>query len=54
MDYTMDEQQYLNPYHVTVMKTDFTRAMVSFIPDILDETRLAIAETFQLPADSSA
>jgi hypothetical protein len=51
MEYTMDEHQYLNPYHITVVKTDLTRAIASLIPDILDETILAVAET--LPADSS-
>ena len=49
----MDEQQYLNPYHVSVVRTDLTRAISSLIPDILDETTLAVAETLQLPADSS-
>jgi len=53
MEYTMDEQQYLNPYHVSVVRTDLTRAISSLIPDILDETTLAVAETLKLPADSS-
>ena len=45
--YTMDKHQLApNPYHYKVLRTDMQRAIPSYIPDIVDESILAMKETF--------
>ena len=43
----MDPHQISNPYHATVIKTDVNRSLTSYIPDILDESILAMDEFFK-------
>jgi len=42
LPYTMDPHQMENPYQATVMRTDVTRAIPTFIPEILEESILAM------------
>jgi hypothetical protein len=49
----MNEQLQHNPFHIAVVRTDLTRAVASLVPEVLDETTLAMAETFKPTADSS-
>ncbi|KAK7063838.1 Ent-kaurene oxidase [Favolaschia claudopus] len=44
--HTMNSRQMAFPYHATVVRTDLTRAISSFIPEIVEETQLAMAEAF--------
>ncbi|KAK7063836.1 Ent-kaurene oxidase [Favolaschia claudopus] len=44
--HTMNSRQMPLPYHTTVVRTDLTRATSSFIPEIVEETQLAMAEAF--------
>ncbi|KAK7026177.1 Ent-kaurene oxidase [Favolaschia claudopus] len=44
--HTMNSKHWTLPYHTTVIRTELTRAMSSFIPEVLDETQLAMAEAF--------
>lgn len=46
LTYTLDDQQTTNPYHANILRTNVNRAISSYIPDILDESILAIQETF--------
>lgn len=47
MKYTMDEFQLPTPHQAKVMRTDATRAIPTFIPEIQDESTLAISETLK-------
>jgi len=53
MDYTMDEHQHRNPFQAAAVRSDLTRAIASLVPEIVEETTLAMAETFKPPVDSS-
>lgn len=53
LSYTMDPEQIKYPYHVTLLTTSVNRAIPSFIPEILDESTLAINETLGLSDPSS-
>ncbi|KAF8973287.1 cytochrome P450 [Flammula alnicola] len=46
LPYTMDAHQLSNPYQARVLRTDVNRAIPSFIPEILDESILAMNEAF--------
>lgn len=45
----MNKDQLANPYHIPIVRGDITRAISGFIPEVLDETVLAIEETFKAP-----
>ena len=47
LPYTMDEHQLRNPYQARVLRTDVNRAIPSYIPEILDESVLAMNEAFK-------
>jgi len=42
----MNEFQQRNPYHVAVIRTEATKAISKFIPDVVEETQLSTEETF--------
>jgi len=42
----MNEFQLHNPYHVAVIRTEATKTISKFIPDIVEETQLSTGETF--------
>jgi len=42
----MNEFQLHNPYHVAVVRTEATKAISKFIPDVVEETQLSTEETF--------
>lgn len=44
LPYTMDEHQLKNPYQATVLRTDVNRALPSYIPEMLEESILAIED----------
>ncbi|KAJ7361121.1 cytochrome P450 [Mycena albidolilacea] len=46
LHYTMNSRQLALPYQAVVVRTDVTRAISSFIPEVLDETRLSMSEAF--------
>ncbi|KAF8204327.1 cytochrome P450 [Mycena galopus ATCC 62051] len=46
----MNSRQQAQPYSAAVTRTDMTRAIGSFIPEILEETRLSMSEAFALPS----
>jgi len=52
LPYTMDVHQLRNPYQASVLRTDVNRAISSYIPEILDESILAMDETFRVSKDS--
>lgn len=52
LTYTMDVHQLRNPYQATVLRTDVNRAISSYIPEILDESILAMDETFKVSKES--
>ncbi|KAF7337635.1 Ent-kaurene oxidase [Mycena sanguinolenta] len=47
--HTMNARQQALPFQAVVVRTDLTRAISAFIPEVLEETRLAMAEAFALP-----
>ncbi|KAJ6520279.1 cytochrome P450 [Mycena sanguinolenta] len=47
--HTMNSQQQAMPFQTAVVRTDLTRAISAFIPEVLEETRLAMSEAFALP-----
>ncbi|KAJ6520276.1 cytochrome P450 [Mycena sanguinolenta] len=47
--HTMNSRQQAMPFQAAVIRTDMTRAISGFIPEVLDETRLAMSEAFALP-----
>jgi len=47
MKYTMDEFQLPTPHQAKVMRTDAMRAIPTFIPEIHEESTLAISETLK-------
>lgn len=49
LPYTMDVHQMENPYQATVMRTDVNRAIPTFIPEILEESILAMDGAIGLP-----
>lgn len=49
----MDKQQMANPYQARVTRTEVTRSIPAFIPEILDETKLAMDQTFTPSKGSS-
>ncbi|KAF7347452.1 hypothetical protein MVEN_01501200 [Mycena venus] len=53
LTHTMNSRQQALPYQAVVARTDITRAISSFIPEVLDETRLSISETFAPKAGES-
>lgn len=44
LPFTMDAHQMTNPYQATILRTDLNRAIPSFIPEILEESNLAMDE----------
>ncbi|KAF7352746.1 Ent-kaurene oxidase [Mycena venus] len=46
LKHTMNSRQQALPYQTAVIRTDMTRAIGSFIPEVLDETRLSMSEAF--------
>lgn len=46
LPYTMNSAQMENPYQATVVRTDLSRAIPALIPEILDESILAMEELF--------
>lgn len=46
LPYTMNSAQMENPYQATVVRTDLNRAIPALIPEILDESILAMDELF--------
>jgi hypothetical protein len=51
--YTMNSRIQGPHFQAGVARTDVTRAGYDFIPEVLDETRLAMSEAFALNADQS-
>jgi hypothetical protein len=49
LPYTMDAHQMENPYQATVVRTDVNRAIPAFIPQILEESILAIDKAMGSP-----
>ncbi|KAG5651165.1 hypothetical protein H0H81_009629 [Sphagnurus paluster] len=49
----MDVHQMENPYQASVLRTDVNRAIPAFIPEILDESELAMTETLEAPGETS-
>ncbi|RDB16772.1 Ent-kaurene oxidase [Hypsizygus marmoreus] len=45
LPFTMDVHQMENPYQASVLRTDVNRAIPAFIPEILEESTLAMNET---------
>ena len=45
--YTMDKFQLDLPYHAKVIRTDATRAIPAFIPEIREESTLAISKVLK-------
>ncbi|KAJ7269284.1 cytochrome P450 [Mycena haematopus] len=45
----MNSRQQALPYQAVVTRTDLTRAISTFVPEVLEETRLAMSEVFALP-----
>ncbi|KAF8070155.1 cytochrome P450 [Lyophyllum atratum] len=54
LPYTMDVHQMENPYQASVLRTDVNRAIPSFIPEILEESNLAMSETLDSTEGKSA
>lgn len=52
LPFTMDAHQMTNPYQATILRTDVNRAIPSFIPEILEESNLAMDETLESRGDS--
>ncbi|PPQ98643.1 hypothetical protein CVT24_003976 [Panaeolus cyanescens] len=50
--YTMDGDQLTKPYHARALRTEVNRAVPSFIPELLDESLLAIHD--EMPNDGKA
>lgn len=46
LPYTIDEHQLRNPYQASVLRTDVNRALPSYIPEIQEESTLAIGDAF--------
>ncbi|KAF8204329.1 cytochrome P450 [Mycena galopus ATCC 62051] len=44
--HTMNSRQQALPYQAVVTRTDITRAIGSFVPEVLEETRLSMSEAF--------
>lgn len=49
----MNPEQQGNPFQAAVVRTEVTRAITSFIPEVLEETQLAMEETFNPNKDAS-
>ncbi len=47
LPYTMDEHQLRNPYQASVLRTDVNRALPSYIPEIQEESLLAMEDAFK-------
>lgn len=47
LPYTMDEYQLKNPYQATVLRRDVNKALPIYIPEMLEESILAMAEAFR-------
>ncbi|KAF5386049.1 hypothetical protein D9615_002542 [Tricholomella constricta] len=54
LPYTMDVHQMENPYQARVLRTDVNRAIPSFIPEILDESNLAMTETLEVSTEGKS
>ncbi|KAK7063842.1 Ent-kaurene oxidase [Favolaschia claudopus] len=53
--HTMNPRQQALPYQAVVTRTDLTRAIGSFIPEVVEETNLSMAEAFSpKPGEKSA
>jgi hypothetical protein len=48
----MNKYQLVNPYHLTILRTDLTRGIPSLIPGVFDEMTLAMSETLNIPNGS--
>ncbi|KAF8204330.1 cytochrome P450 [Mycena galopus ATCC 62051] len=46
----MNPRQQAIPYQAAVVRTDITRAIGSFVPEVLEETRLSMSEAFSFPS----
>lgn len=53
LPFTMNAAQLENPYQATVIRTDVNRAIPSFIPEILEESILAMDESLRPAGDDS-
>jgi hypothetical protein len=42
----MNEFQQRTPYQAAVIRSDVTKAIGKFIPDVVEESQLSIQETF--------
>lgn len=49
LPYTMDEHQLVNPYQNKVLRTDVHRNLQQFVPELLDESILAMNQVFKAP-----
>ena len=46
LNYVMNEFQQLNPYQASVIRSDVTKAIGKFIPDVVEEAQLSMEEVF--------
>ena len=44
MGHTMNKFQQRNPYQAAVIRSDLTKAIERFIPDVVEETQLSMEE----------
>ncbi|KAF4563282.1 hypothetical protein EYR40_007003 [Pleurotus pulmonarius] len=52
LDHTMNNKQQKIPFQATVIRNELTKGIANFIPEILDESTLAMEETFRPPSGS--
>jgi len=45
----MDKHQTINPYQITILRTDMSRSIPVLIPEVLEEITLAINESLNPP-----
>ncbi|KAF9501445.1 cytochrome P450 [Pleurotus eryngii] len=52
LDHTMNNKQQKIPFQATVIRNELTKGIANLIPEILDESTLAMEETFRSPSGS--
>ncbi|KAF4563290.1 hypothetical protein EYR40_006994 [Pleurotus pulmonarius] len=52
LDHTMNNMVQRMPFQVTVVRNELTKGIANFIPGVLDESTLAMKETFHPPSGS--
>ncbi|KAG9221143.1 hypothetical protein CCMSSC00406_0005418 [Pleurotus cornucopiae] len=52
LDHTMNNKQQKIPFQATVTRNEVTKGIATFIPEILEESTLALEETFRPPSGS--